>query len=162
LSAIDTEYQADDPLPPGGITEVSLVAKDIQERFRVGHDADGTHNDPLVPHAWAVLTEAAGVYTIAASEGVDTGSSAKQAQGHYRIVVSNAMRSATQWQVVAWPIYKAGGTGDFPLYCYEARDGGAYNKGAVNHTTVDIKIVKEDGSTRDCGFHFAVYGLRSY
>jgi hypothetical protein len=161
MSAIDTEYAADDPLPPGGITEVSQVSKDVQERFRYGHDADGVHNDPLIPHAWGVFSESGGTYTLEDSIGIDTGSGGKQAVGHMRIVLENAMRSTYLWQIVAWTIIDAV-SGDDRIYAYEARDAGAYTKGGVNQTTVDIKLVDSTGALTDRGFSFAVYGLRSY
>jgi hypothetical protein len=163
MSAIDSEYAADDPLPPSAIGEASLVSHDVQGRFRYGHDADGTHNDPLIPHAWAVFSESGGTYTLEDSVGIDTGSGGRQATGHVRIVLTNDMRSTYTWQVVAWPIYKAG-TGNAPLYAYEAHDTDVltYDKGAADQNTVDVKIVNASGALTDCGFSLAVYGLRSY
>jgi hypothetical protein len=161
MSAIDTEYEADDPLPPGAIGEVAQVSHDIQARFRYGHDADGIHNDPLIPHCWGVFSESAGAYTLEDSAGLSSWTD--QGTGWIQIVTTEAMLSTYTWQVVVWPIFKAGGTGEFPLYGYEARNtgGGEYDKGSVNQTTVELIIVNEDGTRKDDGFSFAVYGLRS-
>lgn len=160
MSQIETIYAADQQLPAGALGEVSVLAKNLQTRFRFGHDADGLHNDLLVAHTFGDVSLAAGVYAVVNAEGLT--SIAKQAVGHVRIVSARTFREKYLWHCLVWPHYQAGGTGSFPIYGYEARDsgGGTYVKG-TDQSTVDIKLVNASGVLTDCPFSFAIYGIRA-
>jgi hypothetical protein len=151
--SLDSLYEADGHIPPGGIGIVSVYSRWFQTRIRRGHDADGLHNDETVPHAGAICTLTAGGCTVVKQAGFDLASPpVRIGVGQVRI---KTLKSFSWWRPMVYPMDL--GSLD-PYYGYEARDAGAIAKTA---NTVDIKIVGVGGAVADVNFMVLVYGVRT-
>lgn len=151
---IETEYVPDSHLPPFSIGEVSAFSEFWQRRFRRTHDKDGTHNDPLVPHAWAICDLAGGGATILDSEGIT--SVTRLGVGLVEVVLDNPMivdGNGHGWQLLGWANDDAGS--GRPYYCYE--DPSTSPKDDV---TSCLQIIDKNANPYDLAFALAVYGLR--
>jgi hypothetical protein len=148
---IHTDYVPDSHLPPGSLGEVSFFTDYWQRRFRKGHDKDGVHNDPLVPHAWAICDLSGLGALIIDAEGIT--SVTRIGAGLVEVVLINSIvvSGVAGWQLLGWPNDDAGS--GVPYYPYE-------DPSAKDDVTSRLQIIDKTGNAYDITFALAVYGLR--
>lgn len=153
---INTEYVPESHLPAWSLGEVADRSNFWQRRYRKTHDKDGTHNDELIPHAFAICGLTGGGVTMVKSEGF--AAALRVGAGLVKFTLTNPLvliNDLWGWQLVAWP-YDDGASGK-PYYAYEVPGTG----GSLKTTTISwIQICDKNGNAYDIDFSIAAYGVR--
>jgi hypothetical protein len=145
---INTEYEPDSHLPASALRELAIGTDFWQRRFRRGHDKDGTHNDPLIPHAWAICTLTGAGVVVLKSEGFAAPS--RIGVGLVEFTTTKSL-VAVAWQLLGWPVHRAD-TGA-PYYAYEVPT-------AKTSTVSWLQLCTKAGVASDINFAVGAYGLR--
>jgi len=100
LERLNRTFAEGDPLLPADVNRLSRHSATYQAAVEREHDAGGAHKGPFVATAAAHVNWSGTDYSLGPSHGV--ASVKRLGGGRVEIILSESMRSAQKWGLIAW------------------------------------------------------------